>query len=313
MLDGRIDLDEYGPPMAIDFTDGIDPGLLWQHSNRPVDDPSDLGAELSMACTATDLFLAVRVRDETVLTSTTTPIHLVNAIKVSLDGDRVANDFDKPAGKTGRASREGFQVLVDATGRSYAHGLARTDYKRGPGVARGATSSSCASRWPRSTPATGPSGPRRAGSVLRFNLAVFDHDQANDGMGRIAILWNGNPGRTVWEQGESGWRVDLLLALPVRYELVSGPPGATIDPETGALTWKVAESSQAAKFAVRRDPARPEIADEASFRSSRESQDGMRHVRLLQPRHLLGGELDRRARRPRLPGGAAWWRRRSAT
>ncbi len=66
--------------------------------------------------------------------------------------------------------------------------------------------------------------------------------------------------------GETGWPVDLHLARPVKYELVAGPKGAAVDPETGVLTWNTPREPRTEKVTIRaRDIEKPELTTEASF------------------------------------------------
>ena len=61
-------------------------------------------------------------------------------------------------------------------------------------------------------------------------------------------------------------RFDLHLARPVKYELVAGPEGAAVDPETGVLTWNTPKEPRTEKVTVRvRDAEKPELTAEASF------------------------------------------------
>jgi hypothetical protein len=96
-------------------------------------------------------------------------------------------------------------------------------------------------------------------------MIVKDHDEPSDRQEQTAILWSADPAQSPWLQGERSWVVDLLLAPAVRYELVSGPPGAALEPETGVFTWNPPREQQASEIKIRaRDPAKPQIAETAS-------------------------------------------------
>jgi hypothetical protein len=69
-----------------------------------------------------------------------------------------------------------------------------------------------------------------------------------------------------WIGDGPGWPVDLHLARPVKYELVDGPKGATIGPESGMFVWQTPKEPQTAKITVRvRDAEKTDLTDEASF------------------------------------------------
>jgi hypothetical protein len=108
-----------------------------------------------------------------------------------------------------------------------------------------------------------PPGP---GSTLRFNLAIVDNDQPVDGQTRYCVLWSEDRSRSPYQEGDVAWPVDLHLARPVQYELVAGPKGAALDPETGVFTWNTPKEPRAEKVTVRvRDAEKPELTAEASF------------------------------------------------
>ena len=67
VADGRIEAHEYGPPLAIDFTDDKNPGRDIFYAPNPARSPSDLSAELYLAYTRDDLFVAVKVRDDVLI------------------------------------------------------------------------------------------------------------------------------------------------------------------------------------------------------------------------------------------------------
>jgi hypothetical protein len=58
----------------------------------------------------------------------------------------------------------------------------------------------------------------------------------------------------------------VYLAYPVRYELVEGPEGAALDPETNVLTWNTPNRPMTTQVTVRaRDVLKPEVTAEARF------------------------------------------------
>ena len=93
-----------------------------------------------------------------------------------------------------------------------------------------------------------------------FNLSIHDNDGAGDRLERFAILWSNDPSSTPFFQGENAWAVDLHLARPLKYELVAGPKGASLDPDTGVFTWNTPNEPQTAKATVRiRDAEKPDL------------------------------------------------------
>src|SRR5262249_58496755 len=62
VADGKIEPDEYGPPLAIDFTDDKNPGRDVAYAPNPAQSLDDLSAELFLAYTREALCVAVTVR-----------------------------------------------------------------------------------------------------------------------------------------------------------------------------------------------------------------------------------------------------------
>jgi formylglycine-generating enzyme len=74
------------------------------------------------------------------------------------------------------------------------------------------------------------------------------------------------------------------LARPVKYELVAGPKGAGIDPETGVLTWDVPKEARTERITIRvRDAEKPDITAEASFTITTTSEPTSRHASSSHP------------------------------
>jgi serine/threonine protein kinase/predicted Zn-dependent protease len=264
VADGKIERDEYGPPLLIDFTDETNPGRDVAYAPNPAKSPDDLSAELYLAYTRDDLFVAVKVRDDVLIDNLSFLSHN-DAVELFLDGDRLGGDFKPTNNQPG--SREGFQAGSMATGRKYAVGVSDQDYV--------VKTSKCDGGYivEFRVPLTlidvddgaevTPPGP---GSTLRFNLAIVDNDQPVDGPHRYCVLWSEDRSRSPYQEGDGAWPVDLHLARPVQYELVAGPKGAALDPETGVFTWNTPREPRTEKVTVRvRDAEKPELTAEASF------------------------------------------------
>ena len=124
VLDGKIGPEEYGPPLAVDFTDDANPGRVSVGTKGKARDADDLSAELHLACTATDLFVAVRVRDDVLISAEDRNSIFRDRVELFIDGDRQPGDLlpTKPGG-----SAEGFQVCSDALGRKFSTGIGTSD------------------------------------------------------------------------------------------------------------------------------------------------------------------------------------------
>jgi hypothetical protein len=267
VADGKIEPDEYGPPLAIDFTDDKNPGRDVAYAPNPAKSPDDLSAELHLAYTRDDLFVAVKVRDNVLIDNPDVSVAAFNdAVELFIDGDRLGGDL-KPNENAG--SREGFQVGTGIHGKKYAVGIGASDQDY---VVKTSTFSGgyiVEFRIPLATidvddgAEVAPPGP---GSTLRFNLAIVDNDEPINGQQRYSVLWTEDRSKSPYFEGETSWPVDLHLARPVKYELVSGPSGAAIDAETGVLTWNTPKEPRTEKVIVRaRDLEKPEVTAEASF------------------------------------------------
>jgi serine/threonine protein kinase/Flp pilus assembly protein TadD len=263
---GKIGPDEYGPPLEIDFRGDVNPGRVLK-GFRPVADSRDLSAELFLAYTKTDLFIAIRVRDDKLVASPSSVITHGDSVEIYVDGDRQPNDFSAESNPV-KSNHEGFQLGTDITRRRYANGVAFKDFA--------VTSSKCEGgyvieyRIPLETIDTDDGaevdfpGP---GSTLKFNLGINDSDDVAEKPGRYAILWGNDQSTSPFHQGENAWAVDLHLTHPVKYELVAGPPGSKFDSETGVFTWDTPVEPQTANITIRvQDAEKPELSAEASFK-----------------------------------------------
>jgi len=121
VADGAIGLDEYGPPLAIDFTDDKNPGLDVAYAPDPAKDTKDLFADLYLAYIRDDLFRAVNVRDDILIDRSDAPRPRENdAVELFLDGDRLGGDVAP-------GSREGFQAAATVRGGKYSTGVGTSD------------------------------------------------------------------------------------------------------------------------------------------------------------------------------------------
>ena len=267
VADGKIGPDEYGPPLAIDFTDDKNPGRDVRYAPNPAKNRDDLSAELYLAYTRDDLFVAVKVRDDVLIDKPDVVAPAFNdAVELFIDGDRLGGDL-KPIENVG--SREGFQAASGAHGRKYAVGIGTSDEDY---VVKTSTFDGgyiVEFRIPLATidvddgAEVTPPGP---GSTLRFNLGDRRQRRAGQRQQRYGVLWSEDRSKSPYFDGEETWLVDLHLARPVKYELVAGPRGAAVDPETGVLTWNTPKEPQTEKVTVRvRDAEKPELTAEASF------------------------------------------------
>ena len=93
-----------------------------------------------------------------------------------------------------------------------------------------------------------------------------DNDERADFQQRYCVLWSEDRTRSPFLDGDGAWPVDLHLARPVKYELVAGPKGASLDPETGVLTWNTPKEPRTETITVRAvDGEKPSLTAEASF------------------------------------------------
>ena len=130
VADGRIEPGEYGDGdgVSFDFVQGPQPRRLLSHRRRKtlapgIKDPSDLSVRMHAVHTATALFLAFRVRDQSVQAD---PVAANvpwknDCVEVYLDGDRMPNDLTPVSDMSGNL--EGFQIIADALGNQFSGDL----------------------------------------------------------------------------------------------------------------------------------------------------------------------------------------------
>jgi hypothetical protein len=188
-------------------------------------------------------------------------------VELFIDGDRQPGDLlpTKPGG-----SAEGFQICSDALGRKASTGIGTSDADYAVATSTFKGGYIVEFRIPKKNIDTDDGAevaPARPGATLRFNLAIVDNDEPVDDFQRYAQLWHVDGSPTAYMGGDGPhWPVDLHLARPVKYELVSPPEGAAIDPETGLFSWQTPEVPGTTRITVRvRDLENPGSGEEASF------------------------------------------------
>jgi tetratricopeptide (TPR) repeat protein len=220
VADGRIEPGEYGDGegFAFDFADDRNPGRMTVERElihtTTTKEPSDLSAWMHAAHTSTALFLAFRVRDQSVRAdpAAASAPELNDCVQVFLDGDRVPNDYKRKLDVQGNA--EGLQLLADVLGNRWSNlrplgtapftvGTSRTadgyiiefeipleqiDTQDGPGF-RAATT----------------------GSELWMNVGIDDVDDAVIDNNASWVLWSEDPLESPVFGGEDYWPVALRL------------------------------------------------------------------------------------------------------
>ena len=220
VADGRIESGEYGDGEGFDFdfSDDHNPGRTTgaEEMNRTTKEPSDLSAWMHAAHTCTALFLAFRVRDQSVRAGPVAASSpwLNDCVEVFLDGDRVPND--NQSGLIVQGNAEGFQVLADVLGNRYSNlrpiGTRTTPFK--VGTSRTADGYIIEFEIPLNQIDTqdGP-GFRAAttGSELRMNVEIDDVDEAVTKKTASGLLWSEDPLQLPVFGGEDYWPVALRL------------------------------------------------------------------------------------------------------
>jgi serine/threonine protein kinase len=218
VADGRIERGEYGDGegFAFDFSDDRNPGRMTVERKliRTNKEPSDLSVWMHAVHTSTALFLAFRVRDQSVRADPVAASQpwLNDCVEVFLDGDRVANDNKCKLDVAGNA--EGFQLLADVLGNRYSNvrPIGTAPFK--VGTSRTADGYIIEFEIPLNQIDTldGP-GFRAAttGSELRMNVGIDDVDETVTEKTAFWVLWSEEPLCSPTFGGEDYWPVALRL------------------------------------------------------------------------------------------------------
>jgi hypothetical protein len=213
IADGRIEPGEYGDGKGYSFDFAKDPNAAGSYLAidetlipQRVKDLSDLSVQMHAVHTSQALFLAFRVRDQSVRAQPGNPPWENDCIEVYLDGDRVANDWTPAVGFGG--NREAVHLTADALGNpgdprwkvgasriedgyliEFAIPLDVIDTQDGPGFR-----------------------PAASGAELRFNVDLLDYDDPPGNKPAYALLWCED--RHNWSLahgGEDFWSASLRL------------------------------------------------------------------------------------------------------
>jgi hypothetical protein len=226
VADGVIGPNEYGPPIAMSWTEGsmlagFNARLLDPATQNYVADPttgkaaSDLSMDMRAAYTKTSLFLAFHVHDQFVdAQESDRNIPFYNDdVEVFIDGDGAFNDFGI-GGATATGSSEGFQLLVNAAGHQFTASRDFTNADWKAAVTRTADGYIVEMEIPlalidtKDGPLVVPPGP---GAVLNFGLAITDNDaQVHQ---QMSYAYLRSPGQTIspHDGQEAAWRFGIRL------------------------------------------------------------------------------------------------------
>jgi hypothetical protein len=220
VMDGRIEPGEYGDGAGFSFDFARDPNpggsyLMVSEDLAPqrIKDPSDLSVQMHAAHTATALFLAFRVRDQSVR-AIPAAAHMPwqnDSIEVYLDGDRVAND-STPAMPGG--NREGFRVGADALGNHFPMPAEVGDARWKVGASRTDDEYVIEFEVPLDLIdiQDGPGfRPAATGSELRMNMSILDYDDSASERASYGVLWSEDRQWSLAHGGEDFWPVALRL------------------------------------------------------------------------------------------------------
>jgi tetratricopeptide (TPR) repeat protein len=209
--DGRIEPGEYGDGQgfSFDFSKDPNPGGSYLCGDGTIAGPrvkdlSDLSVQMHTVHTSQSLFLAFRVRDQSVVAHPGNVYWQNDSIEVYLDGDRVANDWTPGAGW---GNREGFQVQADVLG-------AAGDSRWKAGTSRTADGYIIEFEIPLDLIDTldGPGfRPAKTGSELRMNVDILDYDEALNNQSSYGVLWCEDREWSLHHGGEDFWPVALRL------------------------------------------------------------------------------------------------------
>jgi hypothetical protein len=230
ILDGRIEPDEYGDGngFSFDFSSDPNPGGSYFCGDetlplRTVKDVSDLSAQMHAVHTTKALFLAFRVRDQSVIGNPNTLPWQNDCIEVYLDGDEMANDWT-PA--TQSKNGEGFWAEADVL-RRFADARWKVE------TARTEDGYIIEFEFPLDTIDTldGPGfKPAATGSELRMNVDILDHDEGTT-QPAYGVLWCDDRTWSLNQGGEDFWAVALRLTpAPARTGSMTRLPAEAFAP-----------------------------------------------------------------------------------
>jgi tetratricopeptide (TPR) repeat protein len=217
VADGRVEPGEYGDGggFAFDFTGDRNPGRfhIFDETTPSSKDLSDLSVRMFAAHTSAALFLAFRVRDQSVRAE---PVAahapwLNDEVEVFLDGDRVPNDH---TWITKQGNREGFQILADVLGNRFSTAPAVGDTRWKVGTSRTEDGYVIEFEIPLDLIDTqdGPGfRPAATGSELFMNVAINDIDEAVNNQTFYGMLWSEDRLCSPNYGGEDFWPVVLRL------------------------------------------------------------------------------------------------------
>jgi serine/threonine protein kinase/tetratricopeptide (TPR) repeat protein len=220
IADGHIEPGEYsdGDGFSFDFAKDPNPGgshLIPAPNLVPklIKDPSDLSVQMHIVHTATALYFAFRVRDQSVRArqEVTGKPWLNDCIEVYLDGDRVANDYT-PALYGG--NREGFKLGADALGNRIPAPADVGDARWKAGAARTEDGYVIEFEVPLDLIDTqdGPGlRPATTGSELRMGVSIIDFDGAATKQSSYGVIWCDDRQWSLAYAGEDFWPVALRL------------------------------------------------------------------------------------------------------
>jgi hypothetical protein len=221
VADGRIEPDEYGDGEGFSFEFARDPnpggsylGVGEGLAPQRIKDPSDLSVRMHTVHTATSLFLAFRVRDQSVR-ATPAVAHmpwLNDSIEVYLDGDRVAND-STPAMPGG--NREGYRVGADAIGNHFPMPpeVGESRWKAGASPTQDGYVIEFEVSLDLIDTQDGPGfRPATTGSELRMNMSILDYDDPASQPASYGVLWAEDRQWSLAHGGEDFWAVALRLS-----------------------------------------------------------------------------------------------------
>jgi hypothetical protein len=220
VADGRIEPGEYGPGIEVTFDHDTNPGRLWTFGKSRPKSRDDLSARIHAAYTDRSLFLAFRVRDQSVSAPEIYAAYPFynDAVDVSIDGDQVANDqtvylFNEyQADRLG--TREGFALKADPAGHQSTACADFTNADWKVGTSRTSDGYLIEFEIPLALIDT-RDGPEyvsaAAGSEIRANFDFRDVDnQRLDGLD-WGFFWAEDPDVPPGVFGEDFWTVSLRL------------------------------------------------------------------------------------------------------